>query len=298
MRRSATSLKEYRDLSQEDFEAEISKIRYSAADSYYYDHNGTLRKSNEKMIIREDGSAVKGGRSRHFNWVQPGEHIPATLEQLRKEEINFTTRNFHVIGNGAKLIVVLDLDDFVYGKGTSEEQKMQFLYQFYYNGMGRDQGQLGRLRLICTNGSVSFTSVMSYKLHHKGNMTQRAKDAIGMYKNFNEVWVSDNERIEEMANSKGTRSLVARYIGDGETSLSTVFKGERWAKKLLESWQELGEPVNAWDLYNMQTALISHSLGSDYSTKLGYMNQLNRETQKWKQLLDLRKSSIKAVAHA
>lgn len=294
MRRGAISLRDLKPYSNHgDFEAELNALRYDETDAYSYNPVTMQMEKvpNRKSIINANTGEHIAFVGKKFNYVQPAEHIPATLEALNKGGIEYVPRNLHVVEGGAMLVVVLDLPQYTLFRNTKEEQTAQFLYKFFYNAKGCDHGMFGLLRMICTNGAIAFDAEMSYKLHHGQNIQEKAVEAIELYKDFDQVWATQNEKINWLAERKATRPAMERYIGDGENSLSTVFKGQRWAGKLLEKWQEEGQPVNAWDIYNMQTNLISHSLGSNYSTKLNYMAQLNREVKKWNQLLDLRKAA-------
>jgi aldehyde:ferredoxin oxidoreductase len=132
---------------------------------------------------------------------------------------------------------------------------------------------------------MSFTQDFNFRMHHKGNIQKKAKDAIDLYKGFEQVWMSDKDRIDRMANTNGDRAAVARYIGDGEQSYNQVYKGERWAGKLLNAWQEDGEPTNHWRLYNNLTNIASHHAGHDYSSKLNLMSKINLEAERWPKLL-------------
>lgn len=294
MRRSAISLKDLKPYNtNDDFEAELQALRYDETDAYSFNPvmNEIVKVPNRKSIINANTGEHIAFVGKKFNYVQPAEHIPATLEALKKGGVEYVPRNLHVVENGAMLIVVLDLPQYTLFRGGVEEQVAQFLYKFFYNAKGCDHGLFGILRSICTNGSIAFDAEMQYKLHHGQNIQRKAVEAIELYKSFDKIWATQQDKTSWLAERKGTKAQVARYIGDGENSLSTVFKGERWAKKLLERWQQENEPTNAWDIYNMETNLISHQLGSNYSTKLTYMAQLNREVSKWNQLLDLRKAA-------
>lgn len=288
MRRSATSLRGLKPYdTPEQFNSDLAALQYGTSDAYAYNPVSMQieKVENRKAVINANTGKHISFVGKNYNFVQPSEHIPATLQALSKNDIEFVPRNLHVVGGGEAIIVVLDLPQFKLFKGTEEEQTTQFIYKFFYNAKGADHGLFGLLRMICTNGAIAFDAQMEYKLRHSEQITQKAVQAINMYRDFDGVFKRTEETIERFAHTRGLKDRVADYIGDGEQSLSTVFKGERWAAKLLTKWQQEGEPTNWWDIYNMETNLISHELGSSYSSKLGYMHTLNKETAKWTQLL-------------
>jgi hypothetical protein len=280
MRRSARSIKEYKNLSKFEFDSALN-MKIDEAPSFYRDQWGTMREHEErKVLIREDGSPIANVGKR-FEYVQPSEHIASTLHQLDNSGIDYTPRHLHIVGNGQQIVAVVDLNDFDLYKGTEEAQKMQFLYKFFYNAKGSDQGMVGMLRMICTNGMLSFDKEMSYKLHHKGNMTERAKGAIELYQDFEGSWRRNTQVIERLGNATGDRLAISDYIGDGEYTNQPLFKGERWAKKIQTKWQDAGEPTGLWDLYNMMTHTISHEYGHEHTSKMDKMAVLNRDVRTW-----------------
>jgi hypothetical protein len=253
----------------------------------YLDQFGTWQKSpDKKSLIHSDGSYISTVGS-NYSIVDNQHYFESVINALDDGGIHYVPKNVYVDAGGKRTTMVVTLPQFNLFPHTSEAQDFELRIRNSFDTTLAADTILGFLRLICTNGMTAFDKSFEYRMIHKGNITSKAEGAIELYKQFNGVWTSTKEKIEVMADSFGNKKAVAKYIGDGEVSLNSMFKGERWAKRLQEEWQSQNETTNLWDIYNMMTHIISHNYGSNYSSKINKMEELNREVKKWDSIFEV-----------
>ena len=294
-RRSATSLsKSYVDY---DTFVEKSFFNVNEVDGFYMDLYGNMIKTpDKKVLVRDDGSYISTV-GKNYSIVDNKHYFDGVISALTQSEIDYTPKQVHVECNGKRTIMVVELPQFDLFPNTKETQKAELRIINSFDATLAADTILGFLRLICTNGMTAFDQQFRYKMVHKGDILLKAEQAIELYKNFENVWCMTKEQINKMGNSYGRKDAVAKYIGDGEVSLNSLFKGERWAKKLQEKWQQENEPVNLWDIYNIFTNILSHEYGHNYSSKLAKMEELNRESRKWNNIFEV-SSTIPVIEEA
>lgn len=289
MRRSAVSLSKAQ-ISQEAFEqaAFWSPIE---VDSAYMDTFGNWVKSpDKKAILRADTGEYISTVGRNYGIVDNRHYFEKVISALTEAEIQY--KPMRVYDDGKRTTMIVKLPSFSMFINTPEEQDFELRIRNSFDTTLSADTVLGLLRLICTNGMTTFDKSFEYRMVHKGDMIAKAEQAVMMYKNFQSVWQHTKDEITRLGETTATRQSVERYIGDGETSLNLLFKGERWAKKLQQKWQEENEPTNLWALYNMFTNIISHGYGSNFSSKQTKMVELNAEVKRWEKMFDFEKKNI------
>lgn len=235
---------------------------------------------DKKVLIREDGSYVSTV-GRNYSIVDNQNYFEGVIQALTEAEIDYIPKQVYVEGNGRRTNMVVELPKFSLYPNSTEEQRFELRIRNSFDTTMAADTVLGFLRLVCTNGMTAFDTKFNYRMIHKGDITSKAQDAIELFKTFEGTWERNKRMIEHMGNSHGNRMEISRYIGNGEVTLNPIFKGERWAAKLQEKWQEHNETTNLWDLYNMFTYIISHEYGHSYSSKLNKMEELNKDVKRW-----------------
>ena len=289
MRRSAVSLSKER-ISQADFE-QTAFWKPIEVDSAYMDTFGNWVKSpDKKAILRADTGEYVSTVGRNYGIVDNQQYFEKVINALSEAQIQYEP--MRVYDDLKRTTMVVKLPSFSLFKGTSEEQDFELRIRNSFDTTLSADTILGFLRLICTNGMTTFDKSFEYRMVHKGDMIAKAEQAVMMYKNFEGVWQNTKAEITRLGETTATKDSVNHYIGDGEISLNSLFKGERWAKKLQQKWIEEDEPTNLWTLYNMFTNIISHGYGSNYSSKQTKMVELNAEVKRWEKLFDFNKKPV------
>lgn len=253
----------------------------------YMDTFGNWQKSpDKKSLIRNDGSYVSTV-GKNYSIVDNRKYFEGVINALSQAEVQYEPKQVYVEGNGRRTTMVVKLPQFALYPNTTEAQDFELRIRNSFDTTMAADTVLGFLRLICTNGMTAFDAQFSYRMIHKGDVLLKAEQAIELYKDFEGTWQRNKTIIERLGHSKGTKDAVRRYIGDGEVSLNSMFKGERWASKLQQKWYEANETTNLWDLYNIMTSIISHEYGHNYSSKVNKMQELNKEVKNWNRLLEV-----------
>ena len=256
-------------------------------DAAYLDQYGNWEKINDKKsLVRADGSYVSTV-GKNYSIVDNRKYFEGVINSLSQAEVQYEPKQVYVEGNGRRTTMVVKLPQFALYPNTQEAQDFELRIRNSFDTTMAADTILGFLRLICTNGMTAFDAQFSYRMIHKGDVLLKAEQAIELYRDFEGTWQRNKAIIEQLGHSKGTKDAVRRYIGDGEVSLNSIFKGERWASKLQQKWYESNETTNLWDLYNMMTYIISHEYGHNYSSKVNKMQELNKEVKSWNRLLDV-----------
>lgn len=262
-------------------------------DAAYLDQYGNWMKSpDRKAIINASTGDYISTVGKNYSIVDNKEYFEGVVQALTDGGIEYEPKSVWVDSNGKRTTMIVTLPQFNLYKGTDEAQDFELRIRNSFDTTVAADTILGMIRLICTNGMTAFDQAFSHRIIHKGDIVKKAEDSIELFKDFQGVWQRNRDIIEGLGNSKGTRSKVEAYIGDGEITRQPMFTGQRWAAKLLTRWQEAGEPVNLWDIYNMFTYIISHEYGSNYSSKAQKMDMLNKEARKWFRLLDVKTASV------
>lgn len=257
------------------------------SDAAYMDSYGNWQKSpDKKALIREDGSYVSTV-GKNYSIVDNRKYFEGVINALSQAEVQYEPKQVYVEGNGRRTTMVVKLPQFALYPNTQEAQDFELRIRNSFDTTMAADTILGFLRLACTNGMTAFDAQFSYRMIHKGDVLLKAEQAIELYRDFEGTWQRNKAIIEQLGHSKGSKDAVRRYIGDGEVSLNSIFKGERWASKLQQKWYESNETTNLWDLYNMMTYIISHEYGHNYSSKVNKMQELNREVKAWNKLLEV-----------
>lgn len=256
-------------------------------DAAYLDQYGNWEKiTDKKSLVRSDGSYVSTV-GKNYSIVDNRKYFEGVIGALSQAEVQYEPKQVYVEGNGRRTTMVVKLPQFALYPNTQEAQDFELRIRNSFDTTMAADTILGFLRLICTNGMTAFDAQFSYRMIHKGDVLLKAEQAIELYRDFEGAWQRNKAIIEQLGHSKGSKDAVRRYIGDGEVSLNSIFKGERWASKLQQKWYESNETTNLWDLYNMMTYIISHEYGHNYSSKVNKMQELNREVKSWNRLLDV-----------
>lgn len=282
MRRSAQSTRDYKVLTQSEMENALN-FEVLETPSLYLDQYGTLQKyESRKTLYRSDNGTAVGVVGKNFDYIKrPKEHLLEVLGNLNDSGINYQPKHLEFVQGGAAINVMVDLPDFQLFKGTEEHQIAQLNITTRFDAKGADKLGLGAVRQVCTNGMVAFMLDFFMRLYHKGDLSQKVADALTMYQDFDKVWRYNEETITRLGEQNAKKDDVIAYIGDGEITNQPIFAGDRWAKRINEEWQNAGEPVNLWQLYNLFTYIISHMYGHQYHAKLQRMELLNREVKNW-----------------
>ena len=256
-------------------------------DAAYMDTYGNWQKSpDKKALIRNDGSYISTVGS-NYSIVDNRKYFEGVINALSQAEVQYEPKMVYTEGNGRRTTMVVKLPQFALYPNTQEAQDFELRIRNSFDTTMAADTILGFLRLVCTNGMTAFDAQFSYRMIHKGDVLLKAEQAIELYRDFEGTWQRNKAIIEQLGHSKGSKDAVRRYIGDGEVSLNSIFKGERWASKLQQKWYESNETTNLWDLYNMMTYIISHEYGHNYSSKVNKMQELNREVKAWNKLLEV-----------
>jgi len=282
MQRTARSIDKY-PMTKEYFE-DKAFFAVHETENAYMDSFGNWHKSpDRKSLIRDDGSYV-ATVGKNYSIVDNQKYFEGVIEALTEAEINYVPKNVYVEGNGRRTTMIVTLPQFKLYPDTTEAQDFELRIRNSFDTTSAADTILGFLRLICTNGMTAFDAKFNYRMIHKGDILSKTEQAIDLFKNFEGVRESNKRVIERMGSQYGQKNAVAAYIGNGEETLNGVFKGQRWAGKLLTKWQENNETTNLWDLYNIFTNILSHEYGYNYNSKLNKMNELNAEVKRWNSL--------------
>lgn len=280
MMRQATSLNN-KFMAQDEFEKQAF-FNVAEVDSAYMDMFGNWQKNpDKKSIINSETGEYISTVGKNYQIIQNKEYFETILDSLNRSGINYVPKQVHKMGTGKKTTLIVNLPDFDLFNNTSEIQTAELRISNSLDTTLSAETLLGWLRLICTNGMTAFEQDFKMRLLHKGDINAKTKDTIELYKDFDNTWQKNKQIIHRLGETNGDKQAVKEYIGDGEFTKSSLFKGERWAKKLLEKYQEEGEPNNLFDLYNINTNLISHSYGNQFSSKANMMALLNKEVRSW-----------------
>ena len=288
MRRQATSLSKEK-VTQSEFESQAF-FTVMETDALHYDLYGNLTKiSDKKVLVKADGSYISTV-GRNYSIVDNEKYFTGVITALQEGNVDYVPQRVYTEANGKRTTMIVKLPQFGMFLNSPEQQDFELRIRNSFDATLAADTILGFLRLICTNGMTTYDQQFNYRMLHKGDIVTKAEDAIMLYKNFEGIWTRTKEQIEVMNDSFGNKRAVAKYIGDGEVTLNGMFKGERWAKNLLNKWQEEGEPTNLWNLYNMMTNIISHGYGHNYSSKLNKMQELNKEVKNWNNILEVERA--------
>ena len=278
MRRQARSINN-KELTLESFK-EQAFFDVLETDAAFLDQYGSWVKTpDKKALVRADGSYISTVGT-NYSIVNNEKYFDGIIQALAQAEIDYIPKQVYTEGNGRRTTMIVTLPKFSLYKGSNEEQDFELRIRNSFDTTAAADTILGFLRLICTNGMTAFDADFSFRMIHKGDILMKAEQAIELYKNFEGVWERNKAQIERLGATEGKKDAIRRYIGDGEVSLNSLFKGERWASKLQEKWYDTNETTNLWDMYNMFTNIISHEYGHNYSSKLNKMNELNKEVKK------------------
>lgn len=284
MRRTAISLKQ-EPMSLQTFEQEaFFQVEERPAFTL---HNGEYRLiPDRKVIVRKDDESYVSTVGKNYSIIDNKNYFDAIVNNLSEGGVDFQPLRVWEEGNGRRTTMILRLPQFKMYSGTTEEMDMELRIRNSFDTTLAADTILGFLRLICTNGMTSFEKDFSMRMTHKGDIKTKTEDAIELYKNFQGIYDSNKYRIERLGNTEGSKERVASYIGDGLLSSQPIFTGDRWASKIKDEWDGIGQPTNLWSLYNMFTEIISHRYGSNFSSKVNMMDKLNKEVLKWDRLVD------------
>lgn len=287
MQRQARSIQK-ESITMEDFQSRAF-FNVLETDAAYLDQYGNWQKSpDKKSLVRADNGSYISTVGKNYSIVDNRNYFEGVINALSQAEIQYEPKMVYEEGNGRRTTMVVKLPQFQLYKGSpTEQQDFELRIRNSFDTTMAADTVLGFLRLVCTNGMTAFDAQFSYRMIHKGDVLLKAEQAIELYKDFEGTWQRNKAIIERLGHSKGTKDAVRRYIGDGEVSLNSIFKGERWASKLQQKWYESNETTNLWDLYNMMTYIISHEYGHNYSSKVNKMQELNREVKAWNKLLEV-----------
>jgi len=278
--RQATSLT--KDVLTKEAFTRAAFFKVQTVPAAYMGLDGLFHRSPDKksIINSEDGSYISTVGT-NYSIVDNEEYFSGIVHALDESGIDYIPKQVHVAGNGKKTTMIVTLPQFSLFSGTREAQDAELRISNSLDTTLSAETLLGWLRLICTNGMTAFEQDFKMRMIHKGDIQAKSKDAIELYKDFDSTWQKNKQIIHRLGETNGDKQAVKEYIGDGEFTKSSLFKGERWARKLLEKWQQEGEPAGLWDLYNLNTNIISHAYGNQYSSKANMMDKLNQEVKNW-----------------
>jgi len=256
-------------------------------DAFFYDVYGNLeRAKDKKVLMKTDGSYISTV-GKNYSIVDNKRYFDSIIESLAEAKVEYKPIQAYQEGNGRRTTMIVQLPQFDLYPNTTEHQKFELRIVNSFDTTKAADTILGFLRLVCTNGMTAFDADFSYRMIHKGDIIHKAEQAIELYRNFESVWERNKATIENMGNAYGRKDSVAKYIGDGETSLNQMLSGPRWAKKLLVTWQQNNETTNLWEIYNIFTEIFSHNYGAEYTSKLNKMNELNKQAKNWNRIFDV-----------
>lgn len=241
---------------------------------------------DRKSIIRKDTGAYISTVGKNYSIIDNRNYFESITENLTEGGIDYIPKQVWTEGNGKRTTMIVTLPQFKMYSGTSEQMDMELRIRNSFDTTLAADAIMGFLRLICTNGMTAFEREFQMKMRHKGDIKKKTEETVELYQNFEGVYERNKQRIEMMGNTEGNKDKIAAYIGNGTMTSQPIFKGERWATKIHEEWMQINQAVNLFALYNMFTEIISHRYGSNYSSKLAKMDELNREVLKWGKLLD------------
>lgn len=282
MTRRSISLKDKQPLTLDQFKEQAFFDVYETDAAYLDTYGNWQRSPDKKSLVRADGSYVSTV-GKNYSIVDNQTYFEGVVEALTQSEIEYIPKQVYADQKSTTMIVTLPQFK-LYG-GTNEQQDFELRIRNSFDTTRAADTILGFLRLICTNGMTAFEQSFKHRMIHKGDVLLKTEQAIELFQDFNGVFDDTKKKIEWLGNTTADRRLLSNYIGDGETTLNRVFEGERWAKKVLTSWQENGETNNLFELYNIFTYFISHEYGSNYNSKMNKMDALNKEVKRWPTLL-------------
>lgn len=289
--RTASSLRNSlkQPIAQETFNKAVD-MRFFKTDNAYFGTDGLWHKSPDKVSIIDENGVYRSTVGTNYVIEQNRTLVDRVFEAFTDGNVDYKPLQF--FDNGTSFNMVVELPQFNIYTGTGE---LQTAIVNINNGIDTFTAASiieGLIRQVCTNGMMAFDSNFNYRMIHKGDMVKKASEAIELYKQFDGSFARTKQVIERLGNTTGKKSAIAKYVGDGEVSLNPIFKGERWAAKLLDKWQYEGEPTNLWDMYNIFTDLISHEYGNKYSSKLNKQKELNKEVSRWSNIFEVEEGVI------
>lgn len=286
MRRSATSLRQ-QGLDMSTFEKEaFFKVREVPAAylqrSNELDPGVWVNAPDKKALVRDDDGSYISTVGRNYSIVDNRQFFNGVANMLDQSGIQYKPKQVFVEGNGKRTTMIAEIPKFnLFEHDLKEVQNFELRIQNSFDTTLAADVLAGWIRLTCYNGMTAFTEDFKFRMVHKGNIMLKAEEAVELYRNFENVFMSTKDIITNLASSNGNRMAISNYIGDGEVSNNPIFVGPRWAKKLHAHWQQEGEPNNLWQLYNIFTYILSHEYGHNYSSKLTVMDRLNKEVRTW-----------------
>jgi hypothetical protein len=232
-----------------------------------------IKVPNKNAIINKDTNEVIGIVGTHYVPLLNKDLLEHCFEILDKSKMLFTVSGGHLIRGGSNTIIEIDIlgEEMQAGENDPIGLKVYLINSFDGNSSARLI--TGFVRLVCENGMTVGKKEFALAYRHVGNVTDliirdfrkyitdKRKAMLDFIGKMSKIGFQDVNQIQEIVHA--SKWIAHKYHKE--------LNEQAAAMKLL----------NAWELYNVFTYVITHSIAQNMEGRLRLYRRLNEEAEKW-----------------
>jgi hypothetical protein len=231
----------------------------------------------KKAIVRSDTHKVLS--------IMTDDYVPVSNRQVLEDfatiaedaGIKWSLANSYGLRYGATSIMELRFPNETMKlekKVVGQEIEMMAYLRNGFDGFNRARLSLGAIVLVCTNGMTMGRSEFDIGYRHVGQVN---KKLVQQFKDF---------FTQRVAQSRDRLNKFAQLSFPNRDTVEGMIKASAWIGKtyhdnLLHQWDVAKKPVNAWEVYNTYTNVITHQVKANIEGKLALYRKLNEESASW-----------------
>lgn len=235
-----------------------------------------LKVPDKRAIINKDTGQVIGIVGKNYIPVS-NKHLLNHFRSIADQsKIKFQILNTHLIRGGSKTIIEILFPFLQFEVQVGDKLQLKGFLINSFDGYSSAILEFGFFRLVCENGMVVGKKEMVISARHVGRVDEKLVEGFKLY-------------IEEK--EKEVKAFAQKLIDlkfEKKRGFEIIEKS-RWISKkyhrdLVEQYEkELAdaESLDAWNLYNVFTYVITNKMQVNLETRMALYKKLNREIQNW-----------------
>jgi len=239
--------------------------------------DGGLPVPEAQAIWRPDKNICLGIKTKKYRLVKHGDFLDIVAPVLESEYLN--NSSLKICQNGAIMFCKF-FSDTHYKEEIKVGDIVKFGIEVFnsYDGTSRCGALLVAERLVCSNGMVVPSTLLSFSIKHIGTVEM----------------VKIKDEIKFILHNIGNCIVNYKKWSETEISIDRVelffkkFFGNREKEQLFEGFKVAEKHNTVWDLYNYLTAWLSHKLKTRGKNK-----EQNLRLLQWKKEIPITTNFIK-----
>lgn len=235
--------------------------------------NGT-KVPNKNAIINKNTKKVIGIVGTHYVPLLNKDLLEHCVEILEKSKMPFAVSGGHLIRDGSKTIIEIDVLGEEIRAGENDPIGMKIYLINSFDGYSSARLIAGFVRLVCENGMTVGKKEFALAYRHVGKVSEL------IVKDFRQ-YIKDKSKAMLAFIGKMRKIAFQDMNQVHELVHASKWMAQKYREAIIKQTTTMN-PLDAWELYNAFTYVITHDIARNIEGRLILYHKLNKEAGKWK----------------